>query len=104
MPRSRRLRSVPQLALDETVIADDDIEAALEARDARRAEAGAARAAYRTAHDLALVAVAKLELPDGAAARVGRFRVERVFSRARSVSFETAAKSRVKISRVEDDE
>jgi len=45
-----------------------------------------------------------LELPEGGAARVGRFRITRTAVAGRSVTFDTKATSRVRIVLVGEDE
>ncbi len=93
--------AVVQLAMDEHVVEDADLEQALEARQRRKDSLGAVRAAYKEADELARGSIAKQELPEGTVLRCGRFRVERRTVPGRSVSFETEGKSRVSISLVE---
>lgn len=90
-----------QLAFDEQVIEDPSIERILEDRLKAQDVAASARKDVKTATDRAMVAIEKLELPVGGAARVGRFRITRTVTPARSVSFDTEAKDRVKISLAE---
>jgi len=97
-----RVRSNPQLAMDEQVITDPDIEAALEDRQAAKEALNEKQASYEELNETAKAQLAKLELPVGAVARVGRFRIERKISAARSVSFETAAKERLAIGLIGD--
>jgi hypothetical protein len=97
------LRAVPQLGFDEQVIEDADIEEALEERQRRKASLGAVRKEYDEAHESAVAAIARLELPEGGAARIGRFRVTRSAVAARSVAFETKATSRLRIVLIEED-
>lgn len=100
-----RIPTIPrqddQLALDEQVIEDHDIEAALEARQSAKDERSAAQAAFKVAHNKASAELTKLELPVGGAARVGRFRITRTEVAARSVAFETEASDRVQIALIE---
>ena len=99
------LRAVPQLGFDETVVEDNDLEEALEERDRLRILSGEHRKAFSEANEAANVEIAKQELPDGKAIRVGRFRVTRSAVSARSVAFEAKATTRVRITVVgEDDE
>ena len=102
MPRNAK--PTDQLAFDEQTVQDPDIEAALEERQSRKDSLNAVRKAYDEANELAAAKVAELELPEGGAARIGRFRVTRSAVAARSVSFETKATSRIRISLVETDE
>lgn len=91
-----------QLALDETVIADKSAEAAFEALQERKEEMGAVRKLYKAAKELADAKVAQLELPEGGAVRVGRFRITRTAVAGRTVSFDTAPTSRVRIALITD--
>jgi hypothetical protein len=93
-----------QLALDEHVIDDSDLEDALEERHRLRVLSSEHRKAYDEADEAAGVEIAKLELPDGQAVRCGRFRITRTARAARSVAFETKASSRVRITLLEDEE
>jgi hypothetical protein len=93
-----QLRAVPQTAMDEQVIDDAEIEKALEEREKRKASLAAVRKVYEGAHEAAIAEIAKLELPEGGAARVGRFRVAKSAIPARSVTFDTKASSRIRIS------
>lgn len=94
----RALKSVPQTGMDEQVIEDPEVLAALEERQAAKEAEAAARKVARAAHDRAIVAIERLELPLGGVARVGLFRVARVATPARSVNFATAGGERIKIS------
>jgi hypothetical protein len=102
MPRNAK--PTDQLAFDEQTVEDPDVEAALEERQSRKDSLSAVRKDYEEANELALAKVAELELPEGGAARVGRFRIVRSAVAARSVTFETKATSRVRISLVETTE
>jgi hypothetical protein len=97
-----RLKSVEQLGFDEQVIDDAEVEAALEEREKRKSSLGAVRKIYDEAHQAATAQITKLELPEGGAARIGRFRVTRDAIPARSISFDTKASSRVRIAVVEE--
>lgn len=92
------LRPVEQLGMDEQRIDDADIEAALEEREQRKEHLGEVTKAYKEQHEIAMGKIAELELPEGGAARVGRFRVTRTSVAARSVSFTTNPTSRIRIS------
>ena len=98
------LHAVPQLGFDEVQVTEPALERALEARHERRLTASEARRLFNEAHEAATAEVAKLELPEGGAVRCGRFRVTRSTVPARSVSFETEAKSRIKIGLIGEDE
>lgn len=97
-----QLHSVDQTALDEQVIDDPDVEAALEEREKKKASLQAVRKIYDGAHEAAVAEIAKLELPEGGVARVGRFRVTRSAIPARSVTFDTKASSRIRIAALDE--
>lgn len=99
-----QLRSVDQLGFDEQTIEDAELEAALEERDKRKRSLDAVRKVYDGAHQAALGEIEKLELPEGGAARVGRFRVTRTAVPARSIAFDTKASSRIRIGLVGEDD
>lgn len=100
MPRSQ---TVDQLGFDEQVIDDPSIESALEERLKRKNSLDAVKKTYDAADEMAKAKIAELELPDGSAARVGRFRITRTAIPAKTVeSFETKASSRVRISLVKE--
>lgn len=92
-----------QLAMDEVVINDADVAAALEAREVARTRKAEATAVFKERHAAALAEIAKLELPEGKSARVGRWRVTRSSIPGRAVSFETAPRTQIRIGLVGDD-
>jgi hypothetical protein len=96
-------RAIAQLALDEQVIEDPVVEQALERRQAARTDLSDVRKKFDEAHEAAIGAIGRLELPTGGAARVGRFRVTRAAIASRAVSFETKASSRLRIALVAED-
>ena len=96
------LRPVEQLAMDETTITDAALESALEEREARKAALSEVRKAYDEANIVAMGEVEKLELPEGAVARVGRFRISRTSVPAGHREFDTKASSRISIRLAED--
>ena len=83
-----------QLAMDEKVIADSELEAALEDYWQKKIDAGEVNKAKNEASTQVKAMAARLELPDGMAARVGRFRIERKDVGAKKVSFETKPSTR----------
>lgn len=103
MAERSHLRSVEQLGMDEKRIDDPALIAALEEREKRREHKGEVTKAYQEAHEKALGEIAKLELPEDTAARVGRFRITRTHVAGRSVSFETNPTSRISIGIVDGD-
>jgi hypothetical protein len=59
------LKSVPQLGFDEQVIEDEEIAAALEDRERKKASLDAVRKIYDGAHEHAMLKISELELPEG---------------------------------------
>lgn len=104
MATAPRMLHQPQLALDEQAIEDDELEAALEERLRLQTIASETRKRYDEAHEAAGVEIAKLELPEGAAVRCGRFRITRASVAARHVSFDAKATSRVRITLIGEDD
>lgn len=96
-----QLRAVEQTAMDEQVIEDAEIEAALEDRDKKKTSLDAVRKIYDGANEFAMAKITELELPEGGAARVGRFRVTREAVPAGHREFDTKASSRIRIRPVE---
>ena len=101
MPSRPALQSVPQTGMDETVIDDTWLEDALEAHHGAKAEASAARKAVKEAKVDVDKGIEKLELPDGHAVRVGRFRITRRFVAGRHVEFDAEDRSQVDIAVVD---
>lgn len=86
-----------QTRMDEQIVDDADLEAALEAREAAKEKAGFANKTYREAKTQAEAALEGQELADGDVIRVGRFRVEKKAVAGRSVAFDTSPSSRLTI-------
>jgi hypothetical protein len=84
--------------MDERPIDDPELaellEKRLRAQDDKREIAGV----YKLADQAAKEAIARLELTDGDAVRVGRFRITRVATEPRHVEFDAAPGSRLTIS------
>jgi polyphosphate kinase len=97
-----KLKSVPQLGMDEQQIEDDDLIEALEVREKRRNSLSAVRLEYDEANEKAQALLAKHELADGDVVRAGPYRIERVFTPAGHRSFDTKASSRIRIDRVDE--
>lgn len=95
-----------QLAIDETLVEDDELEAALERRQTARDDHGETRRAFEEAHAAAEAALkAKFgELEDDQVYRVGRFRIEKKITPARTVSFVTDSKERLSIGLADGEE
>lgn len=104
MAERRALRSVDQLAFDEVVIQDDDLEHALDHRLVKKVVLDKVRKEYDDADKAAKALIEQQELPDGGAIRVGRFRITRNTVSARSVSFEAKAASRLRITVLGEDQ
>ena len=92
------LKPVDQLGFDEQTIDDPTIEAALEEREKRKHSFDAVRKTYEAANEIAKAKIAELELPEGGAVRVGRFRITRQEIPAGHREFDTKASSRIRIS------
>jgi hypothetical protein len=99
-----RLVPDPQTTIDEKVVENDKLEQALEEREKLKAKAGKARKDYAEADEWAKGLIGELRLDDGAAVRVGRFRVSRTAVAGRSVAFETQPSSRLTISLLDDED
>lgn len=95
MPRTQ---TEEQLGFDEQTIDDPAIEAALEERLKRKHSYDAVRKTYEAANEIATAKIAELELPEGGAVRVGRFRITRQEIPAGHREFDTKASSRIRIS------
>lgn len=98
MPRTQ---TEDQLGFDEQTIDDPAIEAALEERLKRKNSYDAVRKTYEAANEIATAKIAELELPEGGAVRVGRFRITRQEIPAGHREFDTKASSRIRISLAE---
>ena len=98
-----RVKDEAQLGMDEEIVEDEALEAALEAREKRKASAGAVQKLYQAADELAKAELTRLELEDGDVARVGRFRITKSAIPGRSVTFETKPSSRLRIGLVGED-
>jgi len=94
----RHLKAVDQMAIDEKYLDEPALEAALEDLDRVKLERATATAKVKEARAIVDRHSEGLELPDGLVARVGRWRLERVTTPARSVAFDVAPSTRIKIS------
>jgi hypothetical protein len=90
-------RKIEQLGMDEKVIEDPQVEAALEERQKRRDTLGAVRSSYNEAHAVAMKGLGDLGLKDGMVMRIGRFRITQQPVAERSVSFDVTQSHRVRI-------
>jgi hypothetical protein len=98
-----RLAAEDQLGMDEELIENPDVEAALVERQARKDALGGVRKDFNKAHEKVVAALASIELPEEGAVRVGRFRISKSLVSARSVSFETQESSRLRITLLGDE-
>lgn len=98
-----RATTTDQLALDEKVIEDDEIEEALEEREKRKAAKNAVTTKYREAHEHAVGLINSLGISEDQVVRVGRFRLTKSQVSGRQVAFETAPTERLLITADSDD-
>ena len=84
-----------QLGMDEEIIEDDELEEALEAREAAKALLAGPKEIYAGADKLAKALIERADLPD--VARIGRFRITRSEVEARHVEFDTEPSERIAI-------
>lgn len=99
-----RSKTSDQLALDETTVEDNPLEAALEARLRAKDDLSEVNLVYKRAHEAAKAELARFELDEDTALRVGRFRITKTVIAAKTVTFETKASDRVSINVIGDDE
>ena len=95
------LRSIDgsgQIAMDERIVEDATLSDLLEKRLRLGDDKREIGKSYKAADSEAKEAIAKLDLADGDAVRVGRFRIAKVSVPPRSVAFETDGTSRLQIS------
>ncbi len=100
-PRSRTRRSA-QTSIYETAREDPDLEAALRSRESMKSALGTAKQNFETADTREQGLIAKLELGDDAAVRVGDFVVTAKRTKGHTVqSFEVASTQRIRIKPIE---
>jgi hypothetical protein len=99
-----RSQLAEQLGFDEQTIEDLACERALENRLLKKGSLDAVQKVYDEADEAAKLEIAKLELPEGGAVRVGRFRITRTATAGRAVSFETKPSSRIRIVVIGEDD
>lgn len=103
--RARQSSAVdPQDGLFDTVIEDADLEAALEAREQKRAEKLAATKAYKVEDDNAKSLLVNHEINVGDVARVGRFRIKKTAIAASHVEFDTSGSERLSIGTIPEED
>jgi hypothetical protein len=87
----------PQEGMFDKQINDQTLEAALEERERLRQQKLEAEREYKTADKAAKDQLVGFELALGEVARIGRFRIKKVATAPRSVSFDTAGSERLDI-------
>ena len=92
----------PQLGLDERVVEDEALLAALDEREAARTELGQARLAYKKLHQEVSSRLERMDLGIDTAIRVGRFRITKTSVPGRHTEFDTNPSERVTIKLWED--
>jgi hypothetical protein len=97
------LELVEQTAIDERVVDNTDLEAALEKREKLKEQRGKATKVFNEADEQAKGMLAEFALEDGEVARCGRFRIAKKTTIARSVNFDVEPGSRLVISTIGDD-
>lgn len=102
-PRSRGARR-PQTSIYETDLTEQQPEllAALSAREAAKDRLSEARHNFKVADDKASPLIAKLELGESAAVRVGDFVISQKMGKAGHVEFDRTAKLRTRIRKLEE--
>jgi hypothetical protein len=96
-----RAESDDQLAFDEKVIEDPDLEKALEDREKVKSQRAALNQKYKEAHESAVDLIDELDLTEDVVVRCGRFRLSVSRVASRSVEFTTSPTERLNISTVE---
>jgi hypothetical protein len=96
-----RAKSDDQLAFDEKVIDDPDLEEALEDREKVKSQRSALNAKFKEKHEQAVELIDELDITEDTVIRCGRFRVSKSPVAPRSVEFTTNPTERLTISTVE---
>lgn len=99
MPSSK---DQPQLGLDEKVVEDAALLAALEERQAAWAAKGAAALAFKKLHDEVSSRIERMDLGVDTAVRVGRFRITKTATEGGHREFDVNPGERVTIKLSED--
>lgn len=100
---SPRAKQQEQLAFDEQVADDQELLNALEVHAGRKASRQELALEEKQAKERVDALIAKYDVTTEQPLRIGRFRIERITSAGRAVSFETAPSSRLRITPVEDE-
>jgi hypothetical protein len=91
------LAAVPQLSTDERVLESPALEEALDTREKRKNSMRELRRQFKEADERARALIGEFDLQDGEIGRIGKYRIEKKVTPARTVSFETDPKSRITI-------
>jgi hypothetical protein len=91
------VKVVGQLGMDERIVEDEEVEAALEERENRRNSYRELQRRYAEADTKAKGLVEALGLAPGEVIRIGRFRIEKRAIAGKSVTFETKPTSRISV-------
>jgi hypothetical protein len=86
-----------QLGMDEKIVDDKELEAALEQRENDRADVLVARQSLTMSDTKARALIDKLGMEEGDAVRVGRFRITKQLVPAHEVTFEAEESERIRI-------
>lgn len=98
MAQLRSIDGSGQTGMDETPHDDKVLVDLLEKRLRLADDKAEIGKTFKEAHKAVVAEIDKLQLPEGGALRVGRFRITRTAVPAKSVSFDTEATSRLTIS------
>jgi hypothetical protein len=103
MPKPRgRSRRTAQTSIYETTREDPELEAALRSRESMKSALGTAKQNFETADTKAQSLIAKLELGDDAAVRVGDFVITAKRTKGHTVqSFDVESTQRIRIKPIE---
>jgi hypothetical protein len=98
-----QMRSDDQLGMDEELIENPDVEAALVARQELANARRSLNKDFKKAHQKAIALLELIELPEDGAVRIGRFRVTNRFVVAAHREFDTSDRSQISIAFLGDD-
>jgi hypothetical protein len=84
-----------QLGMDERVVEDAELAAALEKRLKLSDNLGEVKKSFKAAHEACIELLREHDLEDGQAIRVGRFRITKKFIAGGPVSYEASDRSQL---------
>lgn len=93
-----RVADENQIGMDEELIENPDVEAALIERQSRKDALKSVKRRYKDAHDAAVGLLKMIELPEDGAVRIGRFRITNRFVAGGHREFDTSDRSQISIS------